>query len=273
MGRPGVRDIAVRLLEHLQGRHNQKSHGNRRNKKGGGGGARGSDAPPKKDLSKIFDAAPKDKADFNDHLMQKVESGEISFADAQQLNAKFKSQKTYQSYTDFKQADREWNSWAKGLSKNERSALENYQSEPFHRKPTDYIKINRHLRDGDDPTPATRAAVKGLDNAINKGSVPQNTLVYRGLPANLIGKEGSVFQDNGFVSTSLNSKVAGNFATSKNVIAEIRVPKGSKGAYMDSLKTDLSKQQPEHELILPRGSRFKIVSSTGSKVIMELLNG
>lgn len=136
--------------------------------------------------------------------------------------------------------------------------------------------MNNHLRGKDkNPTLDTRNAIRNVDAALNKGTVSEDTIAFRGLPAEMTKdlKPGDVFTDNGFVSTSLDRKAALKF--NKNT-TEIRVPKGSKGGLMDSVRTkaDLIRldQKSEHELLLPRGSKFRVLSNSKDGPIMELIN-
>jgi hypothetical protein len=254
-------------------------------------------------LDNIFDKAPKgSEKNFTNHLMGKMISGEISLQDAQGLTARFrgessktttapktgsvKSSKKF-TETELKNGDakKQWDSWSGNLSKQEKDAFKAYSSEPFDELSTDFSQINNHLRGKDkNPSKETGEAIRLIDSGINKGNMPQDTTVFRGFPSSVLGADpskmvGKTITDKAYTSSSMSERVANQF--SKDLIAEIKIPKGAKGAFMDATlnKSDLEQldRDPEHELVLPRGSKFRILSTkkTGAKtkVFMELIDG
>jgi hypothetical protein len=120
----------------------------------------------------------------------------------------------------------------------------------------DFDSMNGGLREGEsdwlkDPE------VQTLTGLIDKSRTAKDVIVYRGLrdmPSALRKTltSGGVFTDRGFVSTSLAREAAETFPKGfgDDWVMRIQVPKGSKG-YM--LPTG-----DEYELLLQRGSRFKI---------------
>ncbi len=117
-----------------------------------------------------------------------------------------------------------------------------------------YTSINQGLRDSKGTKVTARIAK--MDDAFAKApALEQDIVVARGTSsgggrwAKL--KTGDVFQDHGFVSTSVNSGKA--FSGSTQI--KIRVPKGSKGIFMNEL---LSEHSNEREYLLPRSSKFRI---------------
>lgn len=113
-----------------------------------------------------------------------------------------------------------------------------------------------------------RAVIEGLDMAMEKAAVPADVTVYRGVNSTDILKGnpgdfdsleeyldsmvGAQFRDPGFVSTSVDPGVADAF--SSDTVMEIRVPKGTKGFYMEPI----TNVPGEEELLLDRGYEFKI---------------
>lgn len=130
--------------------------------------------------------------------------------------------------------------------------------------------INTKLRFGKDldyailrpaQEPARRDAnIAHLDAVMARSSVPTNVTVHRGFSnPELIRRmsagtplEGAVFRDDGFVSTAVSSKSAFN----NEIRTRINVPKGSQGTYIAPHVKPA--YQDETELLLPRGSHFKI---------------
>lgn len=261
--------------------------------------------PKTSKLDDIFNKAPKGSQDsFSNHLIDKMLKGEMSLKDAQTLTARFKEKqggaqkatspktgdvKSAKTFTEAElrngAAKKQWGGWSKKLSGQEKDALKAYSSEPFDELATDYIKMNNHLRGKDkNPSKETRDTIRRVDSAINKGSIPQDTTVFRGFPASILGDDpakivGKTITDKAYTSSSMSERVASQF--SKDLIAEIKIPKGSKGAFMDATLTkgDLDQlgRDPEHELLLPRNSKFRVLGTkkigAKTKVFMELMNG
>jgi hypothetical protein len=144
----------------------------------------------------------------------------------------------------------------------QRAALDLYQT-------NDGQKMNRYLRTGEEPMQTTsksltkekiEAAAPALDALIARGAVPEDTTVHRGMnffpgqAAWLV--PGAVVQDNGFVSTTTDKKITENFGSHA---VHIHVPKGSKAISLPGIVGDAGTAD-EDELLLPRGSKFRIVS-------------
>ena len=137
-----------------------------------------------------------------------------------------------------------------------------------------YSTINNGLRrnDGDIEKVQQKKAVAALDKAMQRGAVPEDTVVYRGVKTQAMVsklKVGDEFQDHGFVSTSLHKKVGEKFG--KEAVIEITVPKGAKAIAFDSVFT--GGHMGEHELLLPRGSKFKVTDVSRRKGPLEHVGG
>jgi hypothetical protein len=114
-----------------------------------------------------------------------------------------------------------------------------------------------------------------LDDAFDKApTVPHNMVVYRGVDEEAFAglQKGDSFVDKGFVSTSIDRSEA---RTGMQV--EIRVPKGTKGIYVEQVSAVPS----ELEMILNRGTKFKVLElnrevnrfgQPSGKVILEVNN-
>lgn len=119
---------------------------------------------------------------------------------------------------------------------------------------TQYAEINGSLRQG--KVNANVASwIKGLDSAISKVFLPTSVLLFRGAQVKDIGnlEVGDVFQDKGFVSTSLDPNTAWEFtpADAGSVLIGIQTPQG----------TNVCKGQAGYrELILKRGLHFQVIS-------------
>lgn len=132
------------------------------------------------------------------------------------------------------------------LTREERGAL--YEYTGFHYKP-----VNDALRAG-----KTHRFVDALDRAIDKAVIPEDIQVHRGIkfhPALAdmrLVKVGEVFTDEGYQSTTLDRY--GSFGG--GVKLHISVPAGSRALWVD----DVSSNQGEYELLLPRNARLQITA-------------
>lgn len=135
-----------------------------------------------------------------------------------------------------------------------------------------YTEINDTLRGhlvlDESNTAIVKDLIKGMDKAFDMFGVPlrSQTVMYRGLDMEMKPDEvrslfakGSTFTDKGYTSTSLSEHTARTFygATysrwdSTQVLVRITAPKGT---------TVLAGSSPEYELILNRGTRFKVTST------------
>ncbi len=148
--------------------------------------------------------------------------------------------------------------WADSLSKDEYKAVGRYRM-------NEYREINEALRGGKGEVPAkVKDRVALIDAALDRASTPEDVTAYpdmtvhRGLGADVVAgmKPGEVFTDQGYISTSLNPEVGEMYGTAT---MEIRVPKGSKGAYITAIERRKD-TGTEQEFLLPRGTSMRIVS-------------
>lgn len=157
--------------------------------------------------------------------------------------------------------------WEQSLSPASKKAISQYQ------KTSD---VNYYLRTGQTAgnlsENQTRDLVTKLDAAIEKSKMPEDVIVYRGVPdeAAVGWKVGAVIQDKGYVSTSLSEKQTKIYAVptlhSTAAVMEIRVPKGSSGAYMG-----VNKRSPDMEVLLPRETKIRIVGKENGRYIGEIV--
>jgi ADP-ribosyltransferase exoenzyme/Phage Mu protein F like protein len=148
-----------------------------------------------------------------------------------------------------------------------------------------YGEVNLYLREGefDRYTSVAKQGevlniIKQLDSVIKEAPVlNENMLTYRGIWGtkttqfftNL--KPGDTFTDEGFISTSLNKDIAANFArydkANGGIMLEIVNPKGTKGIFPLALRTEMiPKYIGENEWLLPRNTKFKVVSIEGRTI-------
>jgi hypothetical protein len=129
--------------------------------------------------------------------------------------------------------------------------------------------VNRYLYKGHDQGIDSNAAsyiedlVNNLDSAFEETKAPFPYTVYTGLSGRYnpqkIKQEGDyVFR--GYVSASLNYGMALDESGENSVILQIELSKGQRSIYLDSLGVNAG----EMEVILPRGSKVKVISGPHS---------
>ena len=152
-----------------------------------------------------------------------------------------------------------------------------------------YSDINKFLRSGKSidldegwSKEELKGFIESIDKEMDKTSAPRDMVLFRGTSG--VGKfdnlkEGDVFVDKAYVSTTPNIETVSGFMSTalggsfdsrpfeKGYVFEISVPKGNKVLSMNNyFKGVSSKHGPsadirtENEHILPRGTKFKVDS-------------
>lgn len=138
----------------------------------------------------------------------------------------------------------------------------------------DADSVNGDIRRGQ-PSEKTAKMMQHIDAAIAKERTTADLTVYRAMagttrydtkPGNMETVDdglpiGSIITDPGFVSTTADYDSATVFAKLARdpVIMKIRIPKGSNALHLHPGRTAHPR---EHEILLPRGSRFRVISRT-----------
>jgi hypothetical protein len=119
-----------------------------------------------------------------------------------------------------------------------------------------------------------------MDAAIDRSELQAQTL-YRGIRTtperidSFVRSVGTVVSDPAFVSTAKDENIAKSFfreGKTTGILMEIKIPDGAKGAFV----SQLSKNRYEEEVLLPRGSKFKILNLVPGeggllKIVAELV--
>jgi DNA polymerase III epsilon subunit-like protein len=129
-----------------------------------------------------------------------------------------------------------------------------------------YTSINDNLRKG---YSVAATLDKVFDNA---PTLPEDVVLYRGVSSayadELIASYdvGDMFTDLGYSSTSISRQEIGSFAKYSSgesaVTLEIVAPKGTKGVYLNSFLGNSSQYKSELEVLLDRGTTFRVISRT-----------
>lgn len=280
----GEYDIDIRLVEqvtasvateefHLPGRHNQKSHGNRKGKPDNvkRGDVQSSDGPKKS-------TAKKSTPSYEERV-QGAKTGNAALTSAPIHNRKTLDAATMEERPAYPgaryniEADVPLNGVPGG---DVRSAISDYSSNGYENinwalresnGDEDAIPENHPTRPGTYSAKRARDGIKGIDAAMKASPLEDDVVVYRGIadPAKTFGptwsstgdNTGLSFVDNAFVSTTTNKNMAGNFAGyGAGVRMNIFVPKG-KGAIGIEQAAGSGLTQ-ESELLLGRGYTYNI---------------
>jgi len=131
-----------------------------------------------------------------------------------------------------------------------------------------FFSVNTALRSGEAPVEEARFVQKGLDAMFKKpgAALQQDARLYRGvgvddpiltqLRAGTL-RAGTVFEDKGFMSTSVSQAAAMRFSHTtdgRDVILRIRAKKGKRAVHIESV----SNHPSERETLLPRGSKIRV---------------
>lgn len=99
-----------------------------------------------------------------------------------------------------------------------------------------------------------RELVAGLDSALTRNTLGRNTILYRGIQARFSGNVGDTFRKDGFTSCSFDQSIENTFAG--GTIFRIKASSGQMGLALESV----SQYAEEHEFLLPRNTKFRVVS-------------
>lgn len=140
-----------------------------------------------------------------------------------------------------------------------------------------FSKINKHLRDGASAHADIKATIAKMDKAFEHSKAEKDFTVMRGLASDAIAKYekagnfkvGATMIDKGFVSTTSNHDIAGNFKGYGGYHMVIRVKKGQAIAPVKAF----SHYKHEEEFVLPRNTAFQIqhIDKTAKIVVVDIL--
>jgi len=152
-------------------------------------------------------------------------------------------------------------SWAADLARPELQAVSEYRG-------VSAFRINEQLRAGR-IVPSDRPAIEALTGALDRSRLPHDVRVWRGEQLgtpNINAMIGDVIDFPGFTSTTFDAGMAAEQAEG-HLTMEFRLPKNYKAAYINQVPR-LS-GEPEYELLLQRGGRFRVVDRYRNHLTME----
>jgi len=170
------------------------------------------------------------------------------------------------SMKDFSQRDRidrEINKGNPPTKSSDVTQIKKYTAHDFNKTPV-YERINRVLRSGGELKASDGKIVDSLDRVIDQNPSQIDAIVYRamarrqGQPPLPDMKVGDQYVDGGYTSTSSGWVTGADFQAYGAVdhrMLQIRIPKGHPALAIDKKLKD---GPSEHEVILPRQTRFKV---------------
>jgi hypothetical protein len=145
----------------------------------------------------------------------------------------------------------------KPLSDEQKQAIARYTGNGYH-------PMNDLVRGKGTGSSEIKEHVANLDAAFKGAALKEPMTIFRGISRNsakeLFGSDlhaGHQFQDKGFVSTSTSKGFAENWKGNKGIVLEIAAEKGTPAIDVHKLS---SSGQHEREILLPRDSKFEVVS-------------
>lgn len=168
------------------------------------------------------------------------------------------------------------NSINENLTDGESNAVQRYSGD------STYEKIRNSITGKIPMSDAIQSDINLIDSAIEKSTVKEDVTLFRGVdPQHPLSKQfdslkgGEIIEDVSFQSTSLNIRTARNFSLDRaewdsddmGIVMKILTPQGTK-----ALPIIDSQNQIEQEFLLPRNSKFKVVSTdTATKEITVII--
>lgn len=128
-----------------------------------------------------------------------------------------------------------------------------------------FDRLNTALRENDTSDKKLMYYSEQISNGIGKFSLEHDIVCYRRIESNYYAdlSVGAKIKQKQFISTSVTKK-----GTLKNeVLLEINVPKGAKGAYVEKI----SKYPNQREFLIDKGSTFRILEKKNNYVKLEVI--
>lgn len=165
--------------------------------------------------------------------------------------------------------DEEFTEWKKQLSGGQVDSLSLYADEYYNeinewnRTHPDQRNWEEVLPEGEgDLNSSLSRITRNLDSAIVKGTLKEDTILFRGIDYDPKLQVGDTFMDRGFVSTSVNRFASEEFAAlggeGSQTMFEIDYSAGLPAAYVSTVAGN----KGETELLLPRNVEFEVVGSS-----------
>ena len=157
--------------------------------------------------------------------------------------------------------------WNNSLSIVERQAIIDYKKELYPHESSFYVNINNTLRGKDTFRDGNQMRYMRMHNALSRSSVPEDVVAYRSIThdaynnmlnnALTAGSDG--LRDNGFMSCSLSCDSVFSNSSVNDVIMQMTITEGSRGAYIGNVGPDF---ESECEILLDCGSTLFVTNTS-----------
>lgn len=162
-------------------------------------------------------------------------------------------------------------SWVETLTEEEKRAVSDYGYNYLSAECNGYLRGETD-KYSDYQLDAIKEQIRKLDQAIEKGSIPDDMRLYRGVGRDYLGIDfsnpealiGKTVKEGGFMSVSGESEVAETYG--RGVVLDMNVPKGTHAAYVDLVQSTGSELREYYqedgdagniEYLLERGGSLK----------------
>lgn len=167
--------------------------------------------------------------------------------------------------------------WFNSMNGNEYASVRSYT------RVNGSVDINKHLLGLSDGGSAVKREIKNIDSALKKYDLDENVVAFRGDAAKYYDdwNVGEIRSREAFTSTSLDKEMSqayiDNIKNNKNmdgIMIEVRVPKGTNCGYIGrntAITENFEYLENEFELLLARGTKFKVVEKTDNTMVLEVI--
>ncbi len=156
--------------------------------------------------------------------------------------------------------------WIQELTDKEKRAIQKYTYNSGDKKPNRlFERLNAMLR-GDLPEDEKlRIYADTISSALNKSRIKRDVIAYRNLDVDLYSgfEVNDLIIEEQFISTSVSKRAA----LEKPYKVVIYIPKGSGGAYIESI----SKYPKQRELLLDKGTIFRVISKKENVTELQVI--
>lgn len=156
--------------------------------------------------------------------------------------------------------------WIEELSEAEKHTIRKYTYNSGDKKPNRFFeRLNAMLR-GDLPEDEKlRIYADTISSALSKSRIKRDVIAYRNLDVDLYSgfEVNDLIIEKQFISTSVSKRAA----LEKPYKVVIYIPKGSVGAYIESI----SKYPKQRELLLDKGTIFRVISKKENVIELQVI--
>lgn len=156
--------------------------------------------------------------------------------------------------------------WVQNLSEKEKYAIRKYTYNSDDRKPNRFFeRLNAMLR-GDLPEDEKLMNYADIiSGALKRSEIKHDVIAYRNLDMDLYSdfEVNDIITEGQFISTSVSKKAA----LDKPYKVLIYVPKGSRGAYIESI----SRYPKQRELLLDKDTLFRVISKKENVIELQVI--